>query len=335
MNTFKITFLFLISCLIATSCTESLPPATDSGEKNSSVSSRVYAKVPVAGYIVRDAQGRLTRNAPATPVRSPVVGIRAGHLAPSHVRGARIYDNFLIELDQAALPPNPLLAIGTPNGPAPTGDDAWRCSQCHGFDYEGGVFTFNNGATNNLLELRDVRGWDEAYVYDMLANGFNAWDGAAVINVHNYTGILTEQAITDVSDFVTNEIFDTHQFVRAPSSGALGDMMEGIAIYESVATGAIPPLITVDGMNFNCIDCHGADGRSGPAAIDLVASSFADPFQWLHRTLFGSPRSLAAFPGFVNDPAVMPGLYEVILTDGLHFGGPDQGSAVMMHVQGL
>ncbi|MDH5217437.1 MAG: hypothetical protein OEX19_07070 [Gammaproteobacteria bacterium] len=281
------------------------------------------------GFIMRDATGNLSSSA-AAPVK-----IASSHLQPSHVRGARIYDNFLVELDLAGLGQNPLADLGVPTDPAaaPSGDASWQCSACHGFDYEGGVFTFNSGATNNLLELREVRGWDETYVYEMLAMGFDAWNGSAVVNVHNYSGILTEQAITDVSDFVVNEIFDTHQFIRAPASGSLGDMVEGMAIYNSVATGPIPPLITVDGLNFNCVDCHGADAISGSAGIDLVASSWADPFKWLHRSLFGSPRSLATYPGYVNDPNVMPGFYEVILTDGLHFGGPEQGAAVMAHVQ--
>ncbi len=281
------------------------------------------------GFIMRDVLG----NRPNTTARPSV--ITGGHtgLQPSHVRGARIYDDLFIELDAASPGPNPMLAIGA--GATLADTDSWRCSQCHGFDYEGGVLTFNNGATNNLLELRDVRGRDEEFVFNMLQTGFDAWDGAQVVNVHNYSALLSEQAIVDVSDFVVNEIFDTHEFVRAPASGALGDMVEGMAMYESVAVDAIPPLARVDGSNFNCVDCHGADARSGTAAIDIAIVAWSDPFRFLHRTLFGSPRSLATFPGFSVDPMVMPGLYEVILTDGLHFGGPEQGSAIMAHVQAL
>jgi hypothetical protein len=166
----------------------------------------------------------------------------------------------------------------------------------------------------------------------MLENGFPAWDGQNFVNVHNYSGLLNEQAITDVADFVVNEIFDTHEFVRAPTSGSLGDGMEGGVIYSSTATGAIPPLIRVDGSNFNCVDCHGADARSGTAGVDLVTASFTHPFQWLHRVLFGAPRDINAIPDPLS-PDVMPGLYEVVLTHGLHFGGPEQGAATMAHVQ--
>lgn len=306
--------VFTLVCIFLASCSEQRPVGA-------------YVKKESDGYIMRDALGNRT-NTSASPIT-----ITGGHTAlePSHVRGARIYDDFFIELDAAPPGPNPLVALGT--GATLADADSWRCSQCHGFDYEGGVLTFNNGATNNLLELRDVRNRDEEFVFNLLLTGFDAWDGAGVVNVHNYSGLLSEQAIVDVSDFVVNEIFDTHEFVRAPSSGALGDMDEGMAIYNSMQTGIVPPLVRVDGSNFNCVDCHGADARSGTAAIDIVAVAWEDPFRFLHRTLFGSPRSLATFPEFTTDAAVMPGLYEVILTDGLHFGGPEQGSAVMAHVQ--
>jgi len=260
-------------------------------------------------------------------------------LGPSHVRGARIYDDFTIELGAVVPGPNLILDIvdvgATPVSPDLAAADSWRCSHCHGFDYEGGVYSFNNGATNNLLELRDVRGRTEDDVIHMLMNGFDAWDPniGAVVNVHNYTDLLTPQAMVDVSDFVVNEIYDTHIYIRAPSSGGLGDVTEGQAMYDSTTTTGIPAFIRVDGTNFNCLDCHGADGLM-VTGIDLNLLSWTEPFRWLHRVNFGSPRDLATFPDITaEDATVHPGLYEIILTDGLHFGGPEQAANLMAHIQ--
>ncbi|MDH5728219.1 MAG: hypothetical protein OEZ58_04470 [Gammaproteobacteria bacterium] len=310
-----------VSLLLIFACSEHIPPTTIAGPTTET-------SAEVNGYIIRNNGERVSSNA------APIT-IKQGHdgLEPSHVRGARIYDDFTIELDQVVAGPNPIVAIAT-SGPAGITDtDSWRCSQCHGFDYEGGVFSFNNGATNNLLELQDVRGRDEEFVIGLLFNGFDMWDGAAVQNVHNYSALLTPQAMVDVADFVVNEIYDTHMYIRAPSSGSLGDMAEGNAVYNSLIDAAgVSPIVRVDGSGFNCVSCHGVDGL-GVAGIDLRASAWNDPFQFLHRTNFGSPRSLAAFPGFTVDVSVMPGLYELILTDGLHFGGPEQAAAAMMVVQ--
>lgn len=316
--------LLAVSSIYFAGCSERVP--NSSGAQVSSTKA--------LAYIMRDSLDNR-----ASSVGTQIEPL-ADHLAPSHVRGARIYDDFMIELASdttVAMPAgdNPLLAMATPiKDGAPTGGMAsWLCSGCHGYDYEGGIFEFGNSATNNLLELREVRGRDEAFVYHMLMTGFSAWDGTQVVNVHNYSGILTEQAMTDVADFVVNEIFDTHQYIRAPSSGGLGDHSVGSEIYNSVATGAIPPLIRVDGSNFNCVDCHGADGL-GVADIDLYALAWSNPFRWLHRVNFGSPRDLGTFPDIsVEDGTVHPGLYEVILTDGLHFGGPEQASDLLAFSQ--
>ncbi|MDH5259552.1 MAG: hypothetical protein OEX07_16170 [Gammaproteobacteria bacterium] len=326
-------FLTIIFIASVVGCTETAPQQKTK-VKASTYQTNISGKSGINGYILRNDSGERIATGNNT--------ILAGHqdLQPSHVRGARIYDDFTIELAGIASPPagrNPILDIATPTDPAmtPASDaDTWRCSHCHGYDYEGGVYTFNNEATNNLLELKDVRGRDEEYVIHMLMDGFNVWNGTTAVNVHNYTGLLSFQAMVDVSDFVVNEIFDTHVYVQAPGSGSANPTThpEGMEFYNSTPVGAIPPVIRVDGSNFNCVDCHGADGLLVPG-IDLHTLAWTHPFKWLHRVNFGSPRSLQAFPDFTLDTSVHPGLYEVILTDGLHFGGPEQASALMAHVQ--
>jgi len=276
-------------------------------------------------YIVRDGlNNRVTVGDGST--NSPLFGHEA--LSPSHVRGARIYDDFLIEL--AAPPPgaNPLTALAGGAIPA----DEWRCSGCHGFNYEG-VAQFN-GADVNLQDLIPVRGRDEEFVIHMLQGGFMLSDGSMT---HDYTNILSPQAIVDVADFVVNEIYDTHEFVSAATGAGLGDMTEGGEMFNDPglpeATG-VPKFIRADGTPFNCLQCH--DGtNANPNATDLAglkATVAADPFKFLHRANFGAPRDEATLGFGYGDLTVMPGLYEVVLTNGLHFGGPEQASAVMHYI---
>jgi len=250
-------------------------------------------------------------------------------LDPSHVRGGRVYDDFLIELDLASPGPNPLAAAAEGGVAA----DEWRCSGCHGFDYEG-TTTFNGGAEINLQDLLPVRARDEEFVMNMLNTGFMLSDGTIG---HNYNGILTPQAMVDVADFVINEIYDVHEVLSAATNQALGDPAEGGAMFNdnlaALPTG-VPAFVRADGTAFNCAQCHDGTITTDVAALKVLAN--AEPFKFMHRSNFGSPRGAA---GKANgdfgygDNTVMPGLYEVVLTDGLHFGGPEQASATMAFVQ--
>jgi len=267
------------------------------------------------------------RIAGGTPIQA-----RSAHttgLDPSHVRGARIYDDFTIELGVTPPGGNPL-AAAIDGGAIPAGANDWACSSCHGYDYEGNV-TFNGGAEINLQDLLPVRGRDEQFVMDMLDVGFTMSDGTVV---HNYNGILTPQAMVDVADFVVNEIYDVHEVVSAARGQALGDPGEGDAMFNdslaALPTG-VPAFIRADGSAFNCAQCH--DGTVSTSVAELKVIANADPFRFIHRINFGSPRDAGAKGFGYGDNTVMPGLYEVVLTDGLHFGGPEQASATMAFVQ--
>ena len=275
---------------------------------------------PIA-YIVKDDSNN--RISGYDNLVTPLV-VHAG-LEPSHVRGARVYDDFMMEYP-AVTPPgaNPLAALA---GGA-LGGNEWLCSSCHGYDYEG-VTTFNGGAEVNLQDLVPVRGRDEEFVINMLATGFMLSDGTLA---HNYS-FLDPQAIVDVADFVVNEIYDTHEVLSAATGVGLGDMGEGMAMWTDPGTPAgngVPLFIRADGTGFACGLCH--DGVTASDGATLKATMQADPFKFLHRSNFGLPRDVATFGFGYGDLTVMPGLYEVVLTDGLHFGGPEQAGAIMHYM---
>ena len=264
-------------------------------------------------------------------------------LTPNHVRGARIYDDFLTELDKKVTAENPLLTVAEGDKTGITKEKSYRCGYCHGFDYESSRFTWNGGG-NSLLELRAARARTEDDVIALLSSGFTMWDGTKVVTAHNYSALLTPQAMVDVADFVVNEIFDTHVYISQAAKASLGSLADGEALYNSAAsTTGVHPIVKMDGTNYNCVDCHGTDGKGLGAKtpadptlkIDIAAEAWADPWKFLHRTLFGVPRSLTKYPGFTKEPSVMSGFYETVLTDGLFMGGPKQGAATLMYVQSL
>lgn len=306
-------------------------------------------------YIQRDAAGNLvqgTARSTATPpkVTQNTVTLHSlqshSGLQPIRSRGGRIYDDFITELDAQSLitQRNPLLRLANESSTAISDTDSYRCSLCHGFDYEGGIFTWNGGTTNNLLELRGVRRRTDQDVVNLLFNGFRILDGSNTISVHNYSALITPQAMVDVSKFVVSEIFDTHQFISAATHESLGDMGAGMELYNSpppaaAGMGGIPTVMRIDGSNFNCVVCHGSDGKGLGASnqktttIDLPTLAWNLPFRFLHRTLFGSPRSQILYPGFTTDSNVMPGFYETVITVDVRVGGAEEGAATMKHVQ--
>ena len=261
---------------------------------------------------------------------------------PNHVRGARLFDDFTVELDLVPTVANDLLLLATPTDPAmlpPSIADSWRCSHCHGFDYKGGIYTFANGVTPNLVASREIRKITEDDVFNILMNGINVFDGTTHINTHNYSlllGLPNVQPIVDIADFIVNEIFDPSQFVRSSTNESVLNHMSSLYIYKGAADPILEPnplAVRVNGLNFTCTECHGLTGRQVPG-VDLYVLAWTEPYKWMHRTNFGTPRSQALVPGIIaEDPTIHPGVYEVMLIKGLHFGGSRNTAQLLEYVQ--
>jgi len=257
-------------------------------------------------------------------------------LIPNHVRGAHLYDNLLIEAGVSGLGENPLAAYAVdPTGLE--GDEGWRCSSCHGYDYEGREFL--GSAANNLLELKEVRGIDEPYVYVTLTEGFNIINADGTVeNVHNYSAILEDIQRADLGDFTAEETFDTHIYLKAAAGGTVVNSAERAVYGGEIWNGTVLPA-PLDGGNgslrdlqnnaFACVNCHdGASTVTDQQVFDLAKS---DPWFFFFRALWGSPR-LNSEPS-IGDNTAMPGLFEIIKVNPLYFGEPEDGASVLAFAQ--
>lgn len=266
---------------------------------------------------------------------TPTDVIPAG-LVPNHVRGAHLYDNLLIEAEQAGLGENPLAAFAV-DQTGLAGDDGWRCSSCHGYDYEGREFL--GGAMNNLLELKEVRGIDEPYVYTALTVGFDILVNGVVQNVHNYSTILTDLQRADLGDFTAEETFDTHVFLKAAAGGTVVNAADLAGYGAEIWSGTVEPLPPLDGSAgslrdvqgnaFDCMTCHDAASTVTDAQVHALAKT--DPWLYFFRVLWGSPRA-GSLP-MIGDITAMPGLFEIIKVNPLYFGEPEDGAALLAHSQ--
>ena len=262
-------------------------------------------------------------------------------LVPNHIRGSHLYDNLLIEAGVAGLGDNPLAAFAVnPAGLAGTGlagDEGWRCVNCHGYDFEG--MEFLGGATNNILELKEVRGIDEPYVYSVLTSGFDILANGALINVHNYSTILTDLQRADLGDFTAEETFDTHVYLKASAGGTVVNAADLMAYGMEIWNGTVQPNPPLDGGNgsmrdvqgnaFDCATCHNPTSTITDAQVFTLAKT--DPWLFLYRTMWGSPRT-GSNPS-IGDITMMPGLLEIVKVNPLYFGEAEDAAAVLAHAQ--
>lgn len=258
---------------------------------------------------------------------------------PNHVRGGRIYDDFIIEREYVPTAENVLLQFATPTDPSmptPSLEDGWRCSYCHGYDYAGGRLTFSNNVTPNLFESREIKKFNEDYVINILMFGFNMFDGVSHRPVHEYALKLSIQDMVDVADFIVNEIYDARKYIRDSSNESVLNHMPSMYIYkgaEDLVLNPDPLAARINGVNFTCTACHGPLGRQVPG-IDLYVLAWTDPYKWMHRVNFGTPRSQRIFPNLMTeDMTIHPGVYEVVLIKELHFGRSRNTAELLEYVQ--
>jgi len=265
------------------------------------------------------------------------------NLIPNHVIGARLYDDFVAEDTGNIFFPintmNELVTIGTPidpNLPIPAPEESYKCSYCHGYDYRGGIYSYENGKTNNLIEIRNNRGLTLDGVYKVLLSGFNMFNGTTHINVHNYNGILSVQEMVDIADFIANEMVDVNRFISEATNESKYNHMPSMFIYGNNPDPALrtfPAATRINGNRFYCVDCHGPKGRALPG-IDLYVLAWTQPYKWLHRTNFGTPRSQRTYPNIdLEDATIHPGLYEVALVDSLKYGSAINAAELLEYVQ--
>jgi len=234
-------------------------------------------------------------------------------ISRSNIVGGRLYDDWIVETgaDVTQAFPNPLLKIAPDQAAAGaiSDVDGWRCSQCHGYNFEGGVFGFDN----NLVDLKEVNSWTIGYVFDVLKNGYQAIDPETgeIMKVHKYAGILNRPGLWNLAEFAVEKIFDTRTIIRAPTGGIREP--QATAVNGEMFYNGNNPVSFPDGTVLDCVTCHGSDGKlaAKPAgsSTDIFMMSWSEPWKFFHQVKFGTPR----LPGTTD---VMPGMLEAVRDDG-------------------
>jgi len=169
--------------------------------------------------------------------------------AASIVRGGRLYDNWMRESkERVPNQPNPVFKTAqTRVAPA----DTWRCSECHGWDYQG---------RHGVSGIRNRRNADPAAILAVLKDAN-----------HDYAERLHEQDRQDLANFVAYGQVDMKALVEA--------------------TKRAKPAIAATSKLFvtACASCHGQDGGTLRDIPPLGEGARQRPHEILHVILNGHP----------------------------------------------
>lgn len=191
-------------------------------------------------------------------------------LTGSVSNGAKLYDKWwkVAGVDEPS-EDQPLWSTQSTN--TRSGDDTWRCKECHGWDYQGADGAYGSGShfTGFAGVLGSAPGMSHA---ELLA----ALDGSANSD-HDFSA-MGDEAMTDLVIFLSEGLIDVAPVIDADSKAAIGgDEAHGEELFSSI-----------------CAACHGQDGRTinfhdaeDPEYVGTVASG--NPWEFIHKVRAGQP----------------------------------------------
>ncbi|GAB4280475.1 MAG: hypothetical protein Kow0080_33370 [Candidatus Promineifilaceae bacterium] len=170
------------------------------------------------------------------------------------------------------------LGIDAPEGDMPlwatqdtntrSGEDTWRCKECHGWDYMG-----VDGAYGSGSHMTGFKGIMDAA--SMTAEDIVAWLDGTKNADHDFSPYFDDAAMEMMVAFIQNGLQDVSPFINDDKS-ANGDADAGAVLYEE------------------CAECHGDDGKaimfgdeSEPEYVGTIAND--NPWEFLHKATNGQP----------------------------------------------
>ena len=98
--------------------------------------------------------------------------------------------------------------------------DTWRCKECHGWDYKGKDGAYGSGShKTGFVGVMGVAGKDPSAILAILKGSTNP--------DHNFTSVMNDQALTDLSLFLSKYLIDTAELIKADKSLLSGNATAG------------------------------------------------------------------------------------------------------------
>jgi len=228
---------------------------------------------------------------------------QAAYDAADGVTGARLYDHVVNQIDT-----NDLNLVNN--------TDFFRCKSCHGWDLHGqnGVLIDKApSATYPVAAMNDLYAWGKNHnikeIFEGIKNiGGRHTTGADISfngTMPNYSEILTDTQIWDLTKFIKETSHNTNDFYDLSTSG---NYPTGTKTFSNIGKGgdATNGKIVYDA---NCKMCHGADGTNiniyckGEYLGDMFRG---DPHEIQHKAVWGMPDDRDHFAAGCSTAAMMP-----------------------------
>jgi thiosulfate dehydrogenase len=185
------------------------------------------------------------------------------------VRGGLMYDKWW-KITGADEPTDDHPLWATQDSNTRSGDDTWRCKECHGWDYKGASGAYGSGSHfTGFAGVIQMAGSDPNDVLSALKGGSNS--------DHDFSGVMGEQDLIDLALFISEEIIDFSTLVGDDKAALSTDLHEGEHLFED-----------------SCAICHGKDGamlnfgdEEEPEYLGDLA--LGNPWEVLHKARFGQP----------------------------------------------
>ncbi|MFQ5398845.1 MAG: c-type cytochrome [Anaerolineae bacterium] len=149
-----------------------------------------------------------------------------------------------------------------------SGEDTWRCKECHGWDYKG-----VDGAYGSGSHMTGFPGIFDAQ--SMSTDELLGWLNGTANPDHDFSAYMDESVMQMMVAFIQNGLNDVAPYINADKS-VNGDPDAGEALYEE------------------CAECHGDDGKaimfgdeSDPEYVGTIAND--NPWEFLHKATNGQP----------------------------------------------
>ncbi len=204
--------------------------------------------------------------APAEPTAEPVAAVE---LDGDGAHGGRLYDAWFEELGVDVPEGDQALWAGQSSNTR-SGEDTWRCKECHGWDYKGvdGVYASGSHATG-FTGLWNAIGKGQDYILGALKGETNP--------DHDFSSYMDEQDLTDLALFLGQEALDGDIFVGADKAAVGGNVAGGKELFDT------------------CADCHGPEGLALNFGFDEGESEYVptiaqdNPWELLNKMRYGQP----------------------------------------------
>ncbi len=233
----------------------------------------------IAAAILAACGGQQTEPTSSPATEPPATAVPAtepptAELVGDPIRGGLLYNDWMKGLDvDVPATDQPLWATQTTN--TRTGKDTWRCKECHGWDYLGKDGAYGKGShATGFIGVIQVFDLDPKEILAALKGSTNT--------DHDFSGVMDDQALTDIALFLSDTAFDSAVFIDADKKAIGGNLENGKAVYDQ-----------------NCAACHGVDGTAlnfGDAAAPMYVGpkSLDNPWEVVHKAAYGIPGEMPA-----------------------------------------